>query len=70
MGSYDTVGQHHIQIKSTDCSFTHYRVGTEIDLPNGLHIGYEGWFIVNYGKVIRTGTAIYDKWGKILWPKL
>jgi hypothetical protein len=67
MGLYDTVGKNYIQIKSTpDCSLTHYKVGDEIDLPDGLHIGYEGWFIVSHGKIMRTGTDIYDKWGNPL----
>jgi len=66
MGTYDTVGNNNVQIKSTFCTMKHYRIGSEIELPNGLHIGYEGWFVVENNKVVCEGETIYDKWGGTL----
>ena len=64
MGFYDMVGNQNIQVKCTrNPSMNHYNAGDEIELSDGLFIGYEGWFIVKDGKVLAEGRDIFDKWG-------
>ena len=63
MGCYDFVGKEYIQIKLLNCEFIHYNVGDKIDLEDGLYIAYEGYFVVNDGKILITDNKIYDKWG-------
>ena len=63
MGIYDEVGKNYIQIKCTpDPSMYHYKIGDPVGLQDGLYIGYEGWFVVDKGKVEITGKDIFDKW--------
>ena len=68
MGMYDTVGTSCIKIKSVPegNNLTQYMLGDEIDLPDGVHVGHEGWFVVTGGIIFKTGTHIYDKWGRKL----
>jgi len=61
MGTYDTV--HGIKIKSTNCEMKDYECGDIIDLPDGVHIGYEGWFVVKYCEIICVGEMVYDGYG-------
>lgn len=67
MGLYDTVihfsKKIYIQIKSTECIMKGYEIGDQIPLPDGVHIGYEGAFVVDDGKVLGIYEEIYDKWG-------
>jgi hypothetical protein len=63
MGMYDTVGKEQIQIKLLENTMEHYKEGSDIDLWDGLYIGYEGWFVVKDKKVIISGKDIYTKWG-------
>lgn len=65
MGLYDIVGARlGIQIKSTpDPEMRIYSTGDKIDLPDGVHIGYEGWFVVSHGKIKCMGEMVYDKYG-------
>lgn len=65
MGKYDTVEG--IQIKSTpDPCYQTYNVGDIIDLPDGLHVSYEGVFLVEEGRIKGTARDLYDKWGERL----
>ena len=68
MGTFDTVRSKNIeiQIKSTACRQDVYQLGDSIDLPNGAHHGYEGFFIVEKGKIVYIGKDVYDKWGNHL----
>ena len=69
MGTPDYVGNDHLQIKSTpDPKMNHYSIGDKIEIPNGLHLTHEGWFVVHGGKVFITGLEIWDKWGNELDP--
>lgn len=52
-----------VQIKSTDCEMKDYEMGDEINLPDGVHVGYEGWFVVDNRRIIFVGQMIYDKYG-------
>ena len=63
MGAYDEVGDRYLQIKSAQCEMKHYPVGSNINLADGIHVCYEGWFLVCDGVVIEEGTSMYDKWG-------
>jgi len=67
MGLYDTVVDKtkniYIQVKSTECEMKDYGVGDEIPLPDGIHIGYEGAFVVDHGKILGIYKDIYNKWG-------
>ena len=69
MGIYDTVGPKYFQIKSTpDPGLEHYNEGDEIDLPDGLHLTLEGWFIVWNGIIKDIGEEIWSKWGYKIAP--
>jgi len=67
MGVYDMIIDKekgiNIQIKSIICEMKCYNLGDDIKLPNGCHLGYEGYFIVEDGKIIYIGTEMWDKWG-------
>lgn len=65
MGVYDIVGG--IQIKCTkNPKMKTYGLGSEIDLPDGCYIGYEGFFLIRSKKVIFIGLDIFDKWGNLI----
>ena len=60
MGVFDTVCG--VQVKSTPephCGT--YEIGDKIDLKPGVHIGHEGWFVVDRKKIICSGKNIYHK---------
>jgi len=64
MGVMDFIGDERIQIKSTpNPEMKCYMDGDNIDLPDGLHISYEGWFVVRDKKIVQIGKEVYDKWG-------
>lgn len=70
MGVYDIVSKIRIQIKCTpEPKMTHYDIGDEISLKDGLYLGYEGWFVVKKKKVLNCGEDIYTKWGDKINPK-
>ena len=65
MGVYDFVGN--IQIKCTpEPSFKNYKLDDNIELLDGIYIGYEGWFRVRNSKIVDIGKHVYDKWGNLL----
>ena len=69
MGVYDIIayGEIQLQVKSTlSPGMKTYYSGDPIDLPDGLHITHEGWFIVNCGIITNIGIDIHDKWGNEL----
>ena len=67
MGMFDMVGMDNIQIKSTPVpEMKHYDVNDKIPIDDGLWIGFEGWFVVDEGRVMKVGSNIYDKWGNRL----
>ena len=69
MGVYAMVGKENLQIKSVDIDIyddnckSHYDVLDEIELNDGVHICYDGWFVVQNGIIHCSGTDAYDKWG-------
>jgi hypothetical protein len=66
MGIYDVVGKQQIQIKSTPNPYMNlYNIGDKIELPDGIHFGYEGWFVVRKGIILCEGyyDEVWDKWG-------
>jgi hypothetical protein len=73
MGLYDEVICRNeftrIQIKSTARQMNVYRIGDEISLPDGVHIGFEGVFVVADSKVFAVYDQLHDKWGGIIWPR-
>ena len=71
MGIYDTVTGEaiSIQLKSTPDPYLHdYKVGEDIPLVDGIHIGYEGAAVVKDGRVIMVTNIILDKWGGVIDP--
>lgn len=40
-----------------------YKIGDEIQLPDGVYHTYEGWFVVQKEKVIVGGENSFDKYG-------
>ncbi len=72
MGLYDEVICRNefvrVQIKSTSCQGEVYRIGDQISLQDGVHVGYEGVFVVAEGKVFAVYDQLHDKWGGVVWP--
>ncbi len=66
MGVYDTVGENQIQIKLFESSLHHFDIGDKIETQDGLYIGWEGWFVVEEGIIVKEGENIFNKWGNQL----
>lgn len=77
MGMYDSVwfkganGEDvEIQFKHGERVCNNYELGQNIPLPDGLHFGFEGCFVVNNNKVVAVFDSerkfIFDKWGNLL----
>lgn len=82
MGMFDTVSfkkengeEEGIQFKSGHNLLYNYEVGSAIDIPDGIHYGYEGAFVVFKGIIVAVFDSeipcMYDKWGgQIDYPEL
>lgn len=68
MGCYDTFGNLSIQLKCTECLLNHFNVGDDVELSDGIYVGYEGCVVVFGGKFVAELPleCVYDKWGGTL----
>ncbi len=68
MGVYNTYGdKNRAQIKvGENLNFSHFSIGDQADIPDGLYITYDGIVIVRFGRVYDefTPDELFDKWGK------
>ncbi len=64
MGIYDTYGKTAgVQLKVGDPSLTHFNEGDEVDIADGVYLGYEGAVVIIDGKLEKVFTYVRDKWG-------
>lgn len=65
MGIYNTYGEQYIQLKCGDCDCSHYEIGSIVDIPDGVYIGYEGIVVVQNNRLVATfpPNSMYTKWG-------
>jgi hypothetical protein len=65
MGCYDTFGEQNIQLKNGECLLSHYHIGDDVALQDGIYVGYEGFAVVYHGRLVATfaENAMVDKWG-------
>lgn len=54
-----------LQLKVGDPSLRSYQVGQEVDSPDGIYVasGYEGFVVIQNGKLIGTYRLLYDTMG-------
>lgn len=65
MGTPDTYGDLGIQLKNGEPCCRHYKIGANVDLPDGIYIGFEGAVVVKDGKYVMDfpSESVLDKWG-------
>lgn len=69
VGSYDTYGKQNVQLKTGPCTMEHYDVGAQVGIPDGIHIGLDGFAVVWKGILQHVYGFAIDKWGNIVEPK-
>lgn len=72
MGSYDTYGDAHIQIKAGSCNMHHYKEDDVCDIGDGLFLAPDGFVLVQGRVVLAARTwddaTLFDKWGSFIDP--
>lgn len=63
MGVFNTFGENEIQIKLGDCELKHYNIGDEVDIPDGIYVGWEGIVVIHEGKFLKDYACVFSKWG-------
>ncbi|OGM09246.1 hypothetical protein A2Z67_04885 [Candidatus Woesebacteria bacterium RBG_13_36_22] len=63
MGVYNCYGRECVQLKLGNCELKSFRVGDNVDIPDGVYVGYEGVVVILKGKLARVFNSIRDKWG-------
>lgn len=62
MGCYNTYDG--VQLKvAEDLMLINYKIGDEVDIPDGVYVGYEGIVVIIDGKLVKVFTELYDKYG-------
>ena len=63
MGIYDTYGKQGVQLKVGDPSLNYFKEGDEVDIADGVYLGYEGAVVIIDGKLAKVFNYVRDKWG-------
>jgi hypothetical protein len=63
MGIYDTYGRRGVQLKVGDPSLNHFKEGDEVNIADGVYLGYEGAVVIIDGKLAKVFNYLKDKWG-------
>jgi len=63
MGIYDTYGRQAVQLKVGDPSLDHFKEGDEVNIADGVYLGYEGAVVIVNGKLAKVFSYLKDKWG-------
>jgi len=63
MGIYDTYGKQGVQLKVGDPSLDHFKEGDEVNIADGVYLGYEGAVVIVNGKLAKVFSYLKDKWG-------
>lgn len=66
MGMYNTYGS--VQLKVGALTLREYKIGDEVDIPDGIYCGREGLVVVKDGIFIVEFPALFSKWGGIISP--
>ena len=63
MGVYDTYGNKQVQLKIGDPSLEHFKEGADVNIADGIYLGYEGAVVIIDGKLAKVFSYLKDKWG-------
>ena len=63
MGIYDTYGKQGVQLKVGDPALDHFKDGDEVNIADGVYLGYEGAVVIVNGKLAKVFSYLKDKWG-------
>lgn len=63
MGIYDTYGKRGVQLKLGDPCLNHFKEGDEVNIADGVYLGYEGAVVIIDGKLAKVFSYVKDKWG-------
>jgi len=66
MKIYDTYAG--VQVKIGTCEMNCYEIGDDVPLPDGVYVGYEGFFVVHNNKLLCLHSQITTKWGEKILP--
>ncbi len=63
MGIFDSYGKQGVQLKIGDPSLHMFNEGDEVNIADGVYIGYEGAVVILNGKLAKVFNHLRDKWG-------
>jgi hypothetical protein len=63
MGVFDSYGKKGVQLKVGDPSLKSFKEGDEVDIADGIYLGYEGAVVIIDGKLAKVFSYLKDKWG-------
>jgi len=63
MGVFDTYGKRGVQLKLGDPSLNWFKEGEEVNISDGIYLGYEGAVVIINGKLAKVFNYLKDKWG-------
>lgn len=66
MGVYDCFGKHRVQLKTGEPEMRQIDVGSDVQLKDGVYVGYEGVVVILDGCLLATFPFLRDKWGGIV----
>jgi len=66
MGIYDTYAG--VQVKIGPCEMRCYEIGDDVPIKDGIYAGYEGFFVINKGRLISLHSQITTKFGEKILP--
>lgn len=77
MGCYDCygdnrnakTGENFVQLKNGPCILHCYDIGDEVEIADGVYVGYEGVVVIHDKKVLRVDKVLIDKWGGSILPE-
>src|SRR3990167_11106492 len=73
MGMFDTYSANfHLQLKVGDPALINYKVGDEVNIPDGVYLasGNDGFVVIHGGKLMATYKTICDTMGVTFRPDL
>ncbi len=66
MGIYNTYGENGLQLKVGECCLMHFKLGSKVDIPDGVYIEYGGVVVIKDGIFIAEYKTLTDKWGGLI----
>ncbi|MFZ5559335.1 MAG: hypothetical protein ACOZAL_00900 [Patescibacteria group bacterium] len=62
MGTPDSFNGILLHIGCPACNF--YKIGDDVEIPDGIYCGYTGFVVISGGKLVFTSSVIYDTDGR------